>query len=139
MTQVDMAAELGVTANYYAVMERGEREQSKAILLNVCDKFAVNYAWLLRGEGAPELSQDERVIRMQREAAGYEEGRAEENAVRESPVLWNAHRPGWRGRLDTILDEQEDTIGKSHRDLGVPFEAILGGVGRRMDKEEGGK
>lgn len=127
-----MGAELGVTPNYYAVMERGEREQSKGILLNVCDKFAVNYAWLLRGEGAPELSQDERVIRMQREAAGYVEGRDESKTVKES-------RPGWRGSLDRILDEQEDTIEKSHRDLGVPYEAILGGVGRRMDKEEGGK
>jgi transcriptional regulator with XRE-family HTH domain len=129
MTQADMATELGMTPNYYAVMERGDRDQSKNLLLNVCDLYAINYAWLLRGEGEQNLSQNERVIRMQREAAGYTEGRADGAAVRES-------RPGWRGRLDTILDEQQETIEKSHRELSVPYEAILGGLGRRLDREE---
>lgn len=132
LRQADVAAALACSVTHYTKIETGKNNASESITRLFASLYSVHPEWLKTGQGEPFLTNSERIANYEQRAIGAAE-------VRESPVLWNAHRPGWRGRLDTILDEQEDTIEKSHRDLGVSYEAILGGVGRRLDKEEGGK
>ncbi len=122
---------LDITPNYYSMIERGTRTLRKGLALLFCSRFGVDYDWLQTGQGSPNVSTAERVIRMQRETEGYAQ------AVRESG---QAYAPGWRGRLNEILDAESATIERSRRQLGVTYEAILGGVGRRLDRElEGGE
>jgi predicted secreted protein len=65
---------------------------------------------------------------MQSAAAGEQQA-----AVRESAP--ESGRPPWRSRVDDLLDQEQQTIDRARKELQVPLETLLGGIGRRIDHE----
>lgn len=59
-TQAELAAEMGLSTNTYAMYERDERVPDAVFLASFCQKFSVDPGWLLLG-GAPnrQLSDDD--------------------------------------------------------------------------------
>ncbi len=49
-TQKELAAEMGVNVNTYAMYERDERSPDAKFLESLCRKFEINPEWLLLGE-----------------------------------------------------------------------------------------
>ena len=121
LRQSDVAAALACSVTHYTKIETGSNHASESIVRLFAALYSVHAAWLKTGQGEPFLTNSERIASYEQRVIGAAE-------VRES-------RPAWRGRLDTILDTEQETIERSRRELGVTYEAILGGVGRRLDRE----
>ena len=51
MTQDEFAETLGVSKNYVWMIEKGSRTPSQRTLKDICQKFKVNYEWLVNGTG----------------------------------------------------------------------------------------
>ncbi len=59
-TQKELAAEMHVSTNTYAMYERDERNPDAIFLASLCQKFGVNPGWLLLGEDTRrQLSDDD--------------------------------------------------------------------------------
>lgn len=51
LTQENFAGEIGVEGSYISLLERGKREPSEQLLLNICRTFDVRREWLKNGKG----------------------------------------------------------------------------------------
>lgn len=51
MTQQEFADKLGLTRNYIAMIEIGQREPSDRTIADICREFGVSRAWLVEGVG----------------------------------------------------------------------------------------
>ena len=61
-TQAAFAAELGLSRNYIALMETGERTPSDRTIRDICQKYGVDEVWLRTGVGEmfrPRTREDE--------------------------------------------------------------------------------
>lgn len=61
-TQAAFAAELGLSRNYIALMETGERNPSDRTIRDICQKYGVDEVWLRTGVGEmfrPRTREDE--------------------------------------------------------------------------------
>lgn len=61
-TQAAFAAELGLSRNYIALMETGERNPSDRTIRDICQKYGVDEVWLRTGVGemfSPRTREDE--------------------------------------------------------------------------------
>ena len=61
-TQAAFAAELGLSRNYIALMETGERTPSDRTIRDICQKYGVDEVWLRTGVGemfSPRTREDE--------------------------------------------------------------------------------
>lgn len=50
-TQLQFAEAIGLSRNYIAMIEIGQREPSDRTISDICEKFNVNRDWLLTGRG----------------------------------------------------------------------------------------
>lgn len=53
LTQAQFAAQLGLSRNYIAMIEIGQREPSDRTISDICRVFNVNPVWLRTGVGEP--------------------------------------------------------------------------------------
>lgn len=51
MSQSDFGAKIGVTGAAISRVEKGDRNPSDQMLLLICEKFNIDYAWLKEGVG----------------------------------------------------------------------------------------
>lgn len=51
LTQQEFAERIGLSRNYVAMIEIGQREPSDRTISDICREFSVNEAWLRSGEG----------------------------------------------------------------------------------------
>lgn len=61
-TQAAFAAEIGLSRNYIALMETGERTPSDRTIRDICQKYGVDEVWLRTGVGEmfrPRTREDE--------------------------------------------------------------------------------
>lgn len=50
-TQLQFAEEIGLSRNYIAMIEIGQREPSDRTISDICREFNINEHWLRTGEG----------------------------------------------------------------------------------------
>ena len=58
-TQLQFADDLGLTRNYIAMIEIGQREPSERTISDICREFNVRREWLETGEGPMRLPEPE--------------------------------------------------------------------------------
>lgn len=56
MTQQEFASKIGLSRNYIAMIEMGQREPSDRTISDICREFGVARLWLEKGEGSPKES-----------------------------------------------------------------------------------
>ena len=62
-TQLQFAEEIGLSRNYIAMIEIGQREPSDRTIADICREFNINESWLRTGEGDMQtpVSRDEAI------------------------------------------------------------------------------
>jgi transcriptional regulator with XRE-family HTH domain len=140
LTQAQTATIIGVTASHYPKIEAGKNEPNLSLIRLFSREFYVNEEWMLKGTGEKHLRVKEAVEAAKEKslhvtASGY--GNSSDSrkpaVLRERPAVYG--RPAWRNRLEAIVAEQEKTISQATEELGVSYETILAGIGRRLDAE----
>ena len=58
LNQREFADKLNLSKSIISLAERGERNFTERTLLDICNKFNVNYEWLTTGEGEPYLEDN---------------------------------------------------------------------------------
>lgn len=63
VSQAVFAEKIGLSRNYVAMLEIGQREPSDRTISDICRVFGVNRDWLVTGEGEPflPLSREEEI------------------------------------------------------------------------------
>ena len=51
LNQTDFAAKIGLSQNYWTMVETGKREPSNQVFISICREYGVNELWLRTGEG----------------------------------------------------------------------------------------
>lgn len=62
LNQTEFAARIGLSQNYWTMVETGKREPSNQVYLSICREYGVNELWLRTGEGemfAPVSKEEE--------------------------------------------------------------------------------
>ncbi|MCX8281766.1 helix-turn-helix transcriptional regulator [Phyllobacterium sp. 0TCS1.6C] len=52
ISQIPFAETLGISSSAYKNYERGEREVPLKLIIDICEKYEVNPAWLILGKGS---------------------------------------------------------------------------------------
>lgn len=60
MTQAQFAERIGLSRNYVAMIEIGQRDPSDRTISDICREFGVDRVWLETGVGEPFLPRDKR-------------------------------------------------------------------------------
>ena len=60
LTQSQFAEQIGLSRNYVAMLEIGQREPSARTVADICREFGVNRVWLETGVGEPFQPKDKR-------------------------------------------------------------------------------
>ena len=55
LSQRDMAAKLGISAQYLGMMERGDQQLSEPVAMKMQSLFRYNAEWILFGKGDPKI------------------------------------------------------------------------------------
>ena len=58
LTQSQFAEKIGLSRNYVAMLEIGQREPSERTVADICREFGVNRVWLETGVGEPFQPKD---------------------------------------------------------------------------------
>lgn len=58
LTQTEFATKIGLSRNYIAMLEIGQREPSDRTINDICREFGVNETWLREGIGEPFAAKD---------------------------------------------------------------------------------
>ena len=63
MTQLQFAEKIGLSRNYVAMIEIGQREPSDRTIADICREFGVDRVWLETGAGEPfrPVDRDEQI------------------------------------------------------------------------------
>lgn len=63
MTQLQFAEKIGLSRNYVAMIEIGQREPSDRTIADICREFGVDRVWLETGAGEPfrPIDRDEEI------------------------------------------------------------------------------
>ena len=66
LTQAQFAEKLGLTRNYIALIETGNRIPSDRTIADICREFSVSETWLRTGEGemSLDLGEDEELLQV---------------------------------------------------------------------------
>lgn len=61
LNQTEFAARIGLTQNYWTMVENGKRDPSNQVILSICREYGVDEIWLRTGEGEmyPPRSESE--------------------------------------------------------------------------------
>lgn len=51
LNQTEFAARIGLTQNYWTMVENGKRDPSNQVILSICREYGVDEIWLRTGEG----------------------------------------------------------------------------------------
>ena len=60
LTQAQFAERIGLSRNYVAMIEIGQRDPSDRTISDICREFGVDRVWLETGVGEPFLPRDKR-------------------------------------------------------------------------------
>lgn len=64
LTQIEFAEKIGLTRNYVAKLEIGDRAPSDRTISDICREFRVNEIWLRTGVGEPFDNEASREVEM---------------------------------------------------------------------------
>lgn len=64
LTQIEFAERIGLTRNYVAKLEIGDRAPSDRTISDICREFRVNEIWLRTGAGEPFDNEASREVEM---------------------------------------------------------------------------
>lgn len=64
LTQIEFAEKIGLTRNYVAKLEIGDRAPSDRTISDICREFRVNEIWLRTGAGEPFDNEASREVEM---------------------------------------------------------------------------
>jgi transcriptional regulator with XRE-family HTH domain len=60
LTQLQFAERIGLTRNYVAMIEIGQREPSDRTVSDICREFRISEKWLRTGEGEMQIADTQR-------------------------------------------------------------------------------